>query len=93
MLRIGDAAEFCGVHPNTLRSWNVQSSTTRGKHRLYTERELCEVMHRKYVKPGKKYDLGKFSDDKSEPRRSFIYCRVSSASQKDDLKRQIQCMS
>jgi len=50
-------------------------------------------MHRKYVKPGKKYDLGKFSEDKSQSRECYIYCRVSSVSQRDDLKRQVQCMS
>ena len=81
MLRIRDAAEFCGVHPNTLRSWNVQCSVTKGKHRLYTERDLYKVMHRKYVKSGSKYDLDNDTDDLPKTRGKFIYCRVSSSSQ------------
>ncbi|CAM9889018.1 unnamed protein product, partial [Ectocarpus fasciculatus] len=93
MLRIRNAADFCGVHPNTLRKWDVQSSITKGKHRLYSKQELCRVMHRKYVKPGEQYDLGKDTDGTEIEREKYIYCRVSSNSQKDDLKRQIQCMS
>lgn len=50
-------------------------------------------MHKKYIKPGPKYDIRDDIGDRTEPRKKIVYCRVSSASQKDGRKRQIQCMS
>lgn len=70
-------AKLFGVTTETLIQWDkqgkVESRRTPGGHRRY-------VLHAPPLPVG---------DDKHTDRKSYIYARVSSAKQKDDLERQV----
>ena len=70
-----------GVSASTLRRWEGEGKLiperTLGKQRIYTESHLALARNLK---------TGKF------PVRNVVYCRVSSAGQKDDLVSQVEAM-
>ena len=79
-ISIGQVARLAGVSRSTLRRWEKEGYLsadyrTKGKHRRYHYKAVLEF-------------LG-LSRPKEQP-EVFIYARVSSARQKEDLKRQIQ---
>jgi len=77
LLRLSEACERLGIHPNTLRKWDKQGKIrvvrTIGGRRRIPESEVERLMG--VVKP----DLS---------RKAIIYCRVSFHDQKGDLERQ-----
>lgn len=77
---VEQAAALSGLHPNTIRRWadegKIYSTRTKGGHRRV---DISE-----YLMPKPAEDA---------PREYTIcYCRVSSAKQRDDLKRQVEYM-
>ena len=83
--RLTEAAAQLGVHPQTLRRWaNAGKITVAGKtpggHRLFDLKEVAAIIKSptNRVLPTKK--------------PTVAYARVSSHDQKDDLKRQVQCL-
>lgn len=77
--RLHEFAKKIGVSTNTLRRWD-----TSGK--LIAKRTLSN--HRYYDES----DLRQLYGITKEDRKIVVYCRVSSAGQKDDLKSQITAM-
>lgn len=81
-LSIGQASKYLNVSIPTLRDWEkkgvIEPIRTIGNQRRYTPQMLDNVIVGK--KPAKQVFKDKIV---------IGYCRVSSASQKDDLKRQI----
>ena len=80
--RINEFAKRIGVTPHTLRRWEREgklssSERTLGGHRIYTELDLQTALRLPFAEKEK---------------RNVIYCRVSSAGQKDDLQSQIVAM-
>jgi predicted site-specific integrase-resolvase len=75
------------ISDSTLRRWantgKVNYITPVSNHRLYNLKSIINA-----TKSDHKFD----SDGKTDSRKSFCYCRVSSVKQKDDLDRQIQYM-
>jgi predicted site-specific integrase-resolvase len=75
------------ISDSTLRRWantgKVNYITPVSNHRLYNLKSIINA-----TKSDHKFD----SDGKTDSRKSFCYCRVSSVKQKDDLNRQIQYM-
>ena len=76
-----EACRIIGVQPKTLREWDkagkIRTKRTPGKHRRY---DVSSV-------------LGVSEADIGGHRKNFIYARVSSQKQKNDLERQIQSLS
>ena len=76
-----EACRIIGVRPKTLREWDkagkIRTKRTPGKHRRYDVSSVLGVS---------KTDIGGH-------RKNFIYARVSSQKQKNDLERQIQSLS
>ena len=76
-----EACRIIGVRPKTLREWDkagkIRTKRTPGKHRRY---DVSSV-------------LGVSEADIGGHRKNFIYARVSSQKQKNDLERQIQSLS
>ncbi len=77
MYTIGEFAEKIGKTIQTLRDWDKKgvlkpAYRTQGKHRMYSEEQLCEILQRH--KPAKRINIG--------------YGRVSAKHQLNDLKRQ-----
>ena len=85
-LSSANTVRILGVHANTLRKWDsdgkIECIRVNGGQRLYNVSKL------KRERIGSERDRQK---KKKEPKRiDVIYCRVSSAKQKDDLQRQIE---
>ncbi len=79
-ISIGQVSRLAGVSKSTLRRWDeylVADYRTKGNHRRYMYKKIMNFL-----------GLGK---DKSEE-EVFIYARVSSGRQKEDLKRQIDSL-
>ncbi|OSS42776.1 Mobile element protein [Desulfurella amilsii] len=81
MYNITEFAKLIGVTVQTLRKWDKQGKLkpaylTKGKHRMYSEEQLNEILQRQ---------------GKAE-RINVGYARVSSEHQKDDLTRQINLL-
>jgi putative resolvase len=72
-------AEKLGVSTKTLRRWDACG-------KLIAKRTLSN--HRYYDDT----DIHKLFNTKEEDRKTIVYCRVSSAGQKDDLKSQVEAM-
>jgi predicted site-specific integrase-resolvase len=77
MYTIGKFSKKIGKTIQTLRNWDKKgvlkpAYVTQGKHRVYSEEQLCEMLQREM--PEKRINVG--------------YARVSSKHQTDDLKRQ-----
>lgn len=77
---IGKFAKLINRHIETLRDWDRKNILkpayiSSGKHRMYSEEQLNEVLNLKYRNVTKKV-IG--------------YCRVSSNKQKDELDKQIK---
>jgi predicted site-specific integrase-resolvase len=70
------ASEILGIHPNTLRSWEsknlIEAIKTPSGQRLYNTNS--------YIQNQKKIEF--------KIKKNYIYTRVSSSNQKDDLKTQ-----
>lgn len=85
-LGISQAAKYLQVSQSTLRRWEkngrLHPLRTAGGTRRYTRKQLDEAL-------GKKQDQVPPSDQ----RITIGYCRVSTAGQKEDLKRQIEVVS
>ena len=80
--RINEFAKRIGVTAHTLRRWEREgklspSERTLGGHRIYTELDLQTALRLPLAEKEK---------------RNVIYCRVSSAGQKEDLQSQIVAM-
>lgn len=83
LLNLRDAAAMLGVHPDTLRRWDVEG-------RLVAERTLGN--HRRYKLSAIETLQGQGITDESDTEvRAVAYCRVSSHDQKakGDLERQV----
>jgi excisionase family DNA binding protein len=80
MISIKQASNVIGIHPQTLRKWEKQ-----GKIKAYRTKSN---QRRFDVKDVEKLS-GKTND---KFRKKYIYCRVSSRKQKEDLDRQIKFM-
>ncbi|WP_269409307.1 recombinase family protein [Lentibacillus daqui] len=78
MYTIDEASSILGVHPTTLRRWEITSSRTTGGHRRYAVEDLSAI----------KRDLKPLQD-----KIVIGYCRVSSSDQKEELKRQVHTVS
>jgi len=77
--RLHEFAKKIHVSANTLRRWDASG-------KLVAKRTLSN--HRYYDES----DLRQLYGIKEEDRKTVVYCRVSSASQKDDLKSQVVAM-
>jgi putative resolvase len=81
-LTTSNASRILGVHPNTLRKWESQGVIdcirVRGGHRLFNIS--------KFKRDQKEEDQGKSKS--SREKTNYIYARVSSPKQSEDLKRQ-----
>jgi predicted site-specific integrase-resolvase len=79
--KIAEFSKRLGVSAHTLRRWDKEGkltpSRTMGGQRIYTELDFQKALRMRV-------------DEK--PKRTVIYCRVSSPNQKDDLQSQIQAM-
>jgi putative resolvase len=85
MVRIREACEMLGVHPNTLREW-----TDQGKIQAYRGEDSTKG-HRRYHVGDIKALLGRTTQETTlEELPIAIYCRVSSHDQRQrgDLERQ-----
>lgn len=88
-LKPSEACKILQVSVQTLRRWEKEGriksnrETNEGSHRRYDVRQYlrdkCKVKFNDEIEQGYKYN--------------FIYCRVSTKSQKEDLTRQIQFLS
>jgi len=80
LLRPGDAAKKLGVSCNTLRRWEregkISTVRTEGNHRRFDENLLPQ--------------RSTITVAREDDRKHYVYCRVSSSKQKDDLERQIK---
>lgn len=84
LMNIKEASEYLHVAQGTLRRWEseglITPTRTTGGHRRYSEQDLLEILSKKnMVNSSDRYTIG--------------YCRVSTYPQKDDLQRQIDCVS
>ena len=84
LMNIKEASEYLHVAQGTLRRWEneglITPTRTTGGHRRYSEQDLLEILSKKnMVNSSDRYTVG--------------YCRVSTYPQKDDLQRQIDCVS
>lgn len=81
MWKVGDFGRLIGVSTSTLRRWEKEGrlipERTLGNQRVYTEEHIAAARN---LKGGK------------TPDKVIIYCRVSSARQKEDLLRQVEAM-
>jgi len=81
MWKVAEFGDLIGVSASTLRRWESEGKLlperTLGNQRIYTEQHLTIARN---LKSGK------------VPSRIVVYCRVSSASQKNDLANQIAAM-
>jgi excisionase family DNA binding protein len=79
-LRPNEVCRLLHICPKTLYNWNhtgkIESITTQGGRYRYAKTEVMSF-------------LPTIIENKEEIRESFCYCRVSTASQKEDLQRQI----
>jgi putative resolvase len=82
MWKVAEFAKLVGVSGSTLRRWESEGKLipqrTLGNQRIYSESHLNAARN---LKTGK-----------TPPSRVIVYCRVSSAGQKQDLLRQVQAM-
>ena len=80
-MSITEFANTLGVIPDTVRRWErsgkLSPERTHGGHRRYTEKDVQNALRLKIL---------------DKPKRKVIYCRVSGANQKDDLKSQVEVM-
>lgn len=83
-----EACNKLGVHIDTLRNWDkkhlIATVRTEGGHRRY----LIDPDGRRPVPP----EQVEKTEGNNSSRRDYIYCRVSTQHQKEDLKRQVQNM-
>jgi predicted site-specific integrase-resolvase len=80
-MNITEFAGMLGVIPDTVRRWErcgkIRPERTAGGHRRYSEKDVQDALRLKI---------------QDKPKRKMIYCRVSGAGQKDDLKSQVEAM-
>jgi predicted site-specific integrase-resolvase len=74
-----EACAFYGVSGNTLRQWANDNSIVYKRNPSH---------QRSYFIPCQSNDLHAKSTSKFEAPKSYVYCRVSSRKQQDDLQRQ-----
>jgi putative resolvase len=87
------ACELLGVHQMTLRNWDkrnlIETIRTPGGKRLYNVK--------KYLENGEKINITTVNNPKMNEilnnSKKFIYARVSSLGQKEDLERQIKVLT
>ena len=84
LMNIREASEYLHVSQGTLRRWEreglLKPARTDGGHRRYSEQDLLMILSKKnMISTENRYTIG--------------YCRVSTSTQKDDLQRQIDCVS
>ena len=84
-LTTSKASRILGVHPNTLRKWEsdgiIDCIRVRGGYRLFNIS--------KFKRDQEKEKKGREFIENKEEKKNFIYARVSSPKQSEDLKRQI----
>ena len=76
-----EACQFYGVTGNTLRRWAIDN---------YIVYKRNPSNQRSYFIPGQSNQSSSESKLKNESLQSYVYCRVSSRKQQDDLERQCQ---
>lgn len=84
LMSIKEASEYLHVAQGTLRRWEQEGlltpTRTTGGHRRYSEDDLLSILSKKnMISNDNRYTIG--------------YCRVSTSAQKDDLQRQVECVS
>lgn len=84
LMSIKEASEYLHVAQGTLRRWEQEGlltpTRTTGGHRRYSEYDLLSILSKKnMISNDNRYTIG--------------YCRVSTSARKDDLKRQVECVS
>lgn len=84
LMSIKEASEYLHVAQGTLRRWEQEGlltpTRTTGGHRRYSEEDLLSILSKKnMISNYNRYTIG--------------YCRVSTSAQKDDLQRQVECVS
>lgn len=82
-LKLSEAANYIGVHPDTLRRWanagKIQiAGKTPGGQRLFELSELSKLIKSPTNRP------------LPQKKPTIAYARVSSSDQKEDLKRQVE---
>lgn len=79
---IGTFCKKVGISKDTARRWErmgkICPMRTEGGHRRYTDLDVAKALHIQVSEPEK---------------RVVVYCRVSSSSQRDDLKNQEEYLS
>lgn len=84
-LTTSNASRVLGVHPNTLRRWEsdgvIECIRVRGGYRLFNISKFRRDQEQK-KKNGE--------EQKNKEKKNFIYARVSSSKQSEDLQRQIR---
>jgi excisionase family DNA binding protein len=77
-LRPEQAAKILNVNNRTLQLWNnsgkIKCTRTKGGHRRFLESEI----------------IAQISNPQEREKRKICYCRVSTASQKEDMERQVE---
>ena len=85
-LSISEAAKYLHVSTSTLRRWETEGTITPfrtvGKARRYTKSMLDQLV-----------GVSNIQTTKHNHRLAIGYCRVSSSSQKEDLKRQVEVVT
>lgn len=73
-------SELLNVTPETLKQWEIQgkikATKTKGGHRRYFYANIIDTINQRT----------------EEPKKQFIYARVSSTKQKNDLERQVAAL-
>lgn len=81
MWKVAEFGKLTGVSTSTLRRWEKEGKLiperTLGNQRIYTQKHLSAVRN---LKTGK------------TPNKVIVYCRVSSAGQKEDMQNQVTAM-
>ena len=81
VMNITEFARIIGVIPDTVRRWErsgkITADRTVGGHRRFTDMHVQQALRLKM---------------QDKEKRKVIYCRVSSANQKEDLKSQVEAM-
>ena len=76
-LTLGQAASYTGRHPRTLQGWDrsgkLPAKRTKTGRRVWIKSDLDAFLGRSY---------------QETPRKKIVYCRVSSQTQRPDLKNQ-----
>ncbi len=99
-LSTSETAKHFGVSPNTVRLWDakgyiktIRINGTPSGHRRYDISSFSGKCLSPPLIDSVSIPIDSIENPISSPAIGVIYCRVSSRHQKDDLERQIKCLS